>query len=109
MTLTNAIFDELLAEDSVEQRLSQLGELTLRYTPRTRLWHASCTDVMITDGHQLYPMSTCGSTPQAAIDAYWQAVIDLPLGHHIVTNAWRADKQHFRWNAATLDWTKATL
>lgn len=108
MTLSN-IVEAILSDDSVEQRLARLGELTLRYTPRTRLWHASCTDVMITDGHQLYPISTHGNSPQAAIDAFWEAVVSLPLGHSVVTNAWRADKQHYRWNVDTLDWTTATL
>jgi hypothetical protein len=99
---------EMVAMDEWD-RLSELGEITLRYTPRARLWHAHCAGVMVSDhSKRLYPMSASGISPEEAVHNYWNTVTQLPNGGVVVKNAWRADKSSYLWDRESNGWKVAS-
>jgi|GEM_PF-4700591 len=99
---------QMVARDKWDQ-LSELGELSTRYAPLARVWHAYCAGVMISDGSELYPMSVSGPTSDEAVERYWKALTELPAGSTIVKKAWRSDKVAYTWDATKSHWREVSL
>ena len=85
--------------------LSELGELSVRYTRRTKLWHATCNNVQILRANdEKHGISATESdSADDAVMALWRKVSTLPVGDALLVG-YGINRKVVVWNGAIEEW-----
>lgn len=100
---------QLVRHRAMCDSLAELGNLSVRFTSRTGLWHASCSDTeILRAGGERHGIAGTSTSADDAIVELYNQLVDLPPGDAVLVRGSRNDKRVLRWDHDVMEWVDVT-